>query len=175
MGEIPDLNLIAGYQPFAFDQLQVQPVAVPHDAREPAQFVFSDGRHKLGLLTDLGSLSDHVIEHYSGCSGLILEANHDPVMLAHGPYPPSLKRRVAGQWGHLSNAQARHLLEQIDCQQLQHLVVAHISEKNNSLELVQREFSQWHQRLGGMTYACQDQGFDWLLLSEPTGVCEQAS
>lgn len=169
VGEIPELNLIVGYQAFSVADMQIQPVAVPHDAREPAQFVVSACDQKLGVLTDLGSLSDHVIEQYRDCSALILEANHDPIMLANGPYPISLKRRVAGQWGHLSNAQALYFLEEVYCAKLQHLVVAHISQKNNSLDLVKNEFAQWQERIANLLYACQDEGFHWLKLGAPQG------
>jgi len=161
VGSIADLNLIAGYRPFQVADMLITPVAVPHDAREPSQFVIAANGVRLGLLTDLGSLSEHVVEQYRGCDALILEANHDPTMLANGPYPYSLKRRVAGQWGHLSNAQALQFLDEIYCQKLRQLVVAHISQKNNCLDLVRREFSLWHERIDSVLYACQNDGFHW--------------
>ncbi len=92
---------------FAVKGLCIDPVTVPHDAREPVQFRIQGGggRH-LGLLTDLGHPTEHVVQAFAGCDALVLECNHDVRMLAEGPYPPRLKRRVGGDWGHLANTQA---------------------------------------------------------------------
>lgn len=162
LGELPDLNLIHAYTPFTLNGLLVTPVAVPHDAREPAQFVFEYAGLRLGILTDLGSITPHVETSYQACDAMVLEANHDPFMLASGQYPPSLKRRVGGQWGHLSNQQAAGFLQRLDTLRLQHLVVAHISQKNNSLELAMAALEPVTQNVKQVTYACQEQGFDWL-------------
>ncbi|MES2674713.1 MAG: MBL fold metallo-hydrolase [Pseudomonadota bacterium] len=162
MGELPVLNLIHAYTPFVLKGLNVIPVAVPHDAREPAQFVFEYAGLRLGILTDLGSITPHVEASYQACDALVLEANHDPFMLASGSYPPSLKQRVGGQWGHLSNQQAAGFLQRLNTQQLQHLVVAHISQKNNSLDLARAALAPVTRDIKQVTYACQDQGFDWL-------------
>lgn len=72
------------------------PVPVPHDAREPVQYVFTDGMVRLGILTDLGHYTPHVISVYSQCHGLLLEANYDEEMLAMGTLSPIFKR--SGQW-----------------------------------------------------------------------------
>ena len=165
IGKLPKLNLIEGHQAFAIAGLDVQPVAVPHDAREPAQFVFADRHYSLGILTDLGSITPHVESSYQACDAMVLEANHDPTMLACGPYPASLKQRVGGQWGHLSNQQAAGLLQRLDVARLQHLVVAHISEKNNSLSIAREALDDVSASAGNVVYACQDQGFDWLELT----------
>lgn len=150
---------------FRVGNLDVQPVAVPHDAREPCQYLCHAGGRRLGVLTDLGSLTPHVVEAYGECDALVLECNHDPVMLAEGPYPPVLKRRVAGQHGHLSNAQAATLLEQINQDRLQHLVLSHLSEKNNTPEHAREAVEQvvpvGRERI---RVACQQRGFDWLEL-----------
>lgn len=167
-GVLPELNLIENYQSFNLGQLEVEPVAVPHDAREPAQFIFTYSGLSLGLLTDLGNISPHVERRYGRCQALILEANHDPMMLAGGPYPPSLKQRVGGLWGHLSNQQAAGFLERYPTQLLQHLVVAHISQKNNTLDLVRQELGPFAERVDNTLYACQDEGFDWLQLTSST-------
>lgn len=162
LGELPELRLIHGYAPFELNGLVVRPVAVPHDAREPCQFVFLHRQRRLGVLTDLGSITAHVEASYQDCDAMVLEANHDPMMLASGPYPPSLKQRVGGQWGHLSNQQAAGFLQRIDVRRLQHLVVAHISQKNNSLEVAQRTLADVTTDISRVTYACQDMGFGWL-------------
>lgn len=162
LGKIPQLILIKQYASFSVKGFTIHPVAVPHDAQEPAQFVFEAGDKRLGLLTDLGSITPHIESRYRACDALILEANHDPLMLASGPYPPSLKTRVAGAWGHLSNQQAASLLERVVCSRLQHLVVAHISEKNNSLELAKQSFGQFDLAESQVIYAGQNDGFDWI-------------
>ncbi|MFC6634772.1 MBL fold metallo-hydrolase [Microbulbifer taiwanensis] len=162
IGKLPRLHLIEGHQPFAVADIQVTPVAVPHDAREAAQFVFRNRGGSLGLLTDLGTVTPHVEAHFGDCDALVLEANHDPQMLAQGPYPPSLKRRVGGAYGHLSNQQAAGFLQRVGCDQLQHLVVAHISEKNNSVELARAALADAADKVANCIFACQQQGFDWL-------------
>lgn len=163
LGALPQVQIIEPGQVFSLGGFEIVPVAVAHDAAEPSQFVFHRAGKKLGLLTDLGSITASVIDAYQACDGLLVEANHDPVMLACGPYPASLKRRVAGQWGHLSNAQTQSLLQQLDISRLQHLVIGHISQTNNSicraaaaLEGILPHFP--------IHYACQNQGFDWLTL-----------
>ncbi len=162
LGELPDLRLIEGYAPFELDRLKITPVAVPHDAREPAQFIFEYAGVRLGILTDLGSITAHVEEHFQDLDAMVLEANHDPFMLASGSYPTSLKQRVGGLWGHLSNQQAAGFLQRLNCSRLQHLVVAHISQQNNSLELAEAALAPVTAGVKQITYACQNQGFDWL-------------
>ncbi len=129
---IPDLRLFSSHQTFAINDLELNPFPVPHDAREPSQFVFSDGDLRLGLLTDTGHITRHIVAMLDGCDALLLECNYDPQMLADGPYPEMLKRRVGGEQGHLSNAQAASLLVQLDASRLQHIIAAHVSEKNNT-------------------------------------------
>jgi phosphoribosyl 1,2-cyclic phosphodiesterase len=163
-GKLHDLNLIEGFQPFELGELLVEPVAVPHDAREPAQFIFTYQQTRLGILTDLGNISAHVEESYRDCDALVLEANHDPHMLASGPYPPSLKQRVGGAWGHLSNAQAAGFLERVNLQRLRQLVVAHISQQNNSVERASETLSAVVASIPEVVFACQDEGFSWMTL-----------
>lgn len=165
LGDLPGLQLIHAYAPFELDGLQVLPVAVPHDAREPAQFIFEYSGRRLGILTDLGSITPHVEACYQDLDAMILEANHDPGMLASGSYPPSLKQRVGGQWGHLSNQQAAGFLQRLNCERLQHLVVAHISQQNNSLEVARAALAPVTNVIQQVTYACQNQGFGWLSVS----------
>jgi len=134
-GEVAELNVFSSHQSFSIGDIEIQPFPVPHDAREPCQFVFSDGQHRLGLLTDVGSVTRHMIEALDGLDAFILEFNHDPDILAAGPYPPGLKARVGGNFGHLSNRQAVELLGRIDLCRLKLLVAAHLSEKNNCPDL----------------------------------------
>lgn len=162
LGKLPAVRLIEGYQDFELGPFRVQPVAVPHDAREPAQFVIAAAGKTLGILTDLGMITAHVQDSYQHCDALVLEANHDPVMLAYGSYPQSLKQRVGGPWGHLSNQQSAGFLAHFDVARLQHLVVAHISQQNNSLEVARQVLAPVAASAAQVIYACQDQGFDWL-------------
>lgn len=161
LGKMHQLNLIEGFHPFELGELRVRPVAVPHDAREPAQFIFEYEERRLGVLTDLGNISAHVEEYYRCCDALILEANHDPQMLVSGPYPASLKKRVGGPWGHLSNQQAAGFLQRADRQRLQQLVVAHISQQNNSVAHAREALAGVIDDIPSVIFACQDDGFDW--------------
>jgi len=172
IGKLPILELIKSYKPFTIQTVEVTPVAVPHDAAEPAQYIFSTNTARLGILTDLGSITPHVEMHYHLCDGLILEANHDSLMLASGQYPPTLKQRVGGAWGHLNNRQAADFLTRIDCSKLKTLVVAHISQQNNSFELAREAFDDINMALNDIRYACQDQGFGWISLD---GVVDDAA
>lgn len=153
---------IESHGKFEIGDIQVTPVAVPHDAREPSQFLFDGGAHRFGLLTDVGSVTPHMRRMFSGCAALLLECNHDLDMLEDGPYPPSLKHRVGGPLGHLSNTQAADLLRSLDKQWLQHLVAAHLSEKNNTQALARAALAEamdcdedW------IGVADQDTGLDW--------------
>ena len=139
------LPIIRGIDPdeaFAVGGIEFLPVPVPHDARQPVQFVCSDGAHKLGLLTDIGTLTTHVENCFSGCDAFILECNHDSDLLAYGDYPAPLKQRIAGKYGHLDNQSAAALLSRIDCSRLQHLFAAHLSQQNNRPVLAQKALSQ---------------------------------
>ncbi|TNE80487.1 MAG: MBL fold metallo-hydrolase [Gammaproteobacteria bacterium] len=162
------LKLIDSHSPFVYDDVEITPVSVPHDAREPVQYVFRHAGVTLGVLTDLGSVTPHVVEQFSRCDGLLLECNHDLEMLQDGSYPPSLKRRIASPWGHLNNEQSLALLDSIQTAQLQHLVLGHISQQNNALDIVRRVMRDMASRISSVHYARQDEGFSWLeLVSSP--------
>lgn len=155
---------ISGGQQFdVCDDLQVQAVTVPHDAAEPIQFVFtqrSSGR-RLGILTDSGHVTTHMKQAYDGVHALLLEFNYDEQMLQHGPYPWHLKQRVGGLHGHLSNVQSVQMLQQIDTGQLDCLIAAHISEKNNSAQIVQQMLQQAALKCEPIL-ATQQEGFAWV-------------
>lgn len=138
---LPDFRLIDGHSAFQAGEIEVQPFPVPHDAREPVQYAFSCGSRRLGVLTDTGGSTPHIEAILSGCDALVLECNHDPDMLRDGPYPPMLKQRVAGRFGHLDNGMAARLLASLDSSKLQHLIAAHLSEKNNTPELARAALS----------------------------------
>lgn len=157
-----DLHLIDSHTSFAVGDIEIHPFPVPHDAREPIQFVFTDGAVRVGVLTDTGTVTPHIRDMLNGCHALVLECNHDPEMLAQGPYPPSLKRRVAGRYGHLANPAAAELLASLDTGRLQHLIAAHLNQTNNTPDLARGALADalscdpaW------IAVADQALGFDW--------------
>ena len=162
--KLENFQPISGGQQFDLcEDLLVQAVTVPHDAAEPIQFVFtqrSSGR-RLGVLTDSGHITTHMKQAYDGVHALLLEFNYDEQMLQHGPYPWHLKRRVGGLLGHLSNDQSLQMLQQIDTRQLDCLIAAHISEKNNSVPIVEQLLQQAPVKRAPIL-ATQQQGFAWL-------------
>lgn len=159
---LPDCHVIDSHAPFAIGALEVRPFPVPHDAREPVQYAFSDGAHCLGVLTDSGSITQHIVAMLGACDALVLECNHDSEMLAASSYPAMLKRRIAGNFGHLANEQAAALLRQISTARLQHIVAAHLSEQNNRPPLAARALAS---ALGcgeaWIGLADQENGFAW--------------
>ena len=157
----PAPRIVSGEERFAVGGITVTPVTVPHDAREPVQFLFAAGGRRIGVLTDLGCITPHVVDSFNGCDGLLLEANHDIDLLSAGPYPQALKRRVAGDWGHLNNGQAAELLHAVERRCLQVLVLGHISQQNNAVHLVAQAMDPLRHDFHQVHYACQDQGFDW--------------
>lgn len=156
------LHWIIPDQPFRLDDVTIIPVTVPHDAHEPCQFLFEVENKKLGIITDLGSISAHVQAAFHHCDALLLEANHDLTMLWQGPYTASLKRRVASDWGHLNNQQAEDFVHSMNLSRLKSLILGHISEQNNSVDIVRQHFQQFEQSDRQVFYACQNEGFDWL-------------
>jgi len=157
-----DCHLIDGHAVFAIDGLEIRPYPVPHDAREPVQYAFSDGNHRLGVLTDSGSIPAHIVDVLRACDGLVLECNHDRELLAASRYPAQLKQRIGGRFGHLENGQAAALLQQVDTRRLQHVVAAHLSQENNRPHLAARALAsalgcgdEW------IGVADQDGGFGW--------------
>lgn len=156
------VEVIDGHTPFAIGDIELRPFPVPHDAREPTQFVFSDGACRLGVLTDAGCVTPHMVEMLSGCEALILECNHDAAMLAAGRYPPHLKRRIAGRFGHLDNAAAADLLAQVDRSRLRHVVAAHLSQENNTPALATAALAAvLNCEPGWLAVADQESGCDW--------------
>jgi len=122
---------IAAGQELRVGALAVTPVALPHDAAEPVGFIVADENGSVGVITDCGHPTPHVAAAFAGCDVLVLETNHDPDLLRTGPYPDSLKRRVGGRLGHLSNGQAAELLRLMGRPRLQVLILAHLSDENN--------------------------------------------
>jgi phosphoribosyl 1,2-cyclic phosphodiesterase len=163
--EVLNFKLINSYKSFECATALVEPYPVPHDAKEPAQFVFSTPEKRLGVLTDAGHITPHMINMLSGCHGLVLECNHDQELLNHSNYPWSLKQRVGGTYGHLNNQSANHLLQNICKKQLKHVIGAHLSQQNNTPQLAYHAISTGiDPTQTTINIACQDNGFDWVTL-----------
>ena len=162
LGQLPQLRYFNSHEKFAIHDLELSPYPVPHDAQEPAQFVFGDGQRRLGILTDVGCWTLHIEQQLSRCDALLVECNHDADMLFQGSYPASLKQRVGGRHGHLSNAQAAELLGRLDNTKLQHLVAAHLSQENNQPHLAQRALAEvFGCESDWIAVADQEQGLAW--------------
>lgn len=145
--------------------LQLQPYTVPHDAAEPLQLCCSDGARRLGVLTDAGSITGHLLTALQGCEALLLECNHDRAMLAASSYPASLKARVGGRLGHLANDSAAELLSACRHAGLRHVVAAHLSEQNNRPALAADALAAaLAADPGDIVVATARSGFDWLAL-----------
>ena len=158
----PCIDIIDSHSAFEFGDLSIHPFPVPHDAREPAQFVLEDGNARLGILTDAGHVTPHMVTMLDRCDALVLECNHDLDMLEAGVYPPHLKKRIASALGHLDNQAAASLLARIDRTRLRHVIAAHLSEQNNSPSLARAALCvvlncgpEW------VSVASQNDGFGW--------------
>jgi phosphoribosyl 1,2-cyclic phosphodiesterase len=159
---VPRVYGFDSHDVFAIGAVEVRPFPVPHDAREPVQFVLSDGARRIGVLTDIGTTTPHVEASLSGCDAIVIECNHDEGMLANGSYPYPLKQRIGGRYGHLCNDAAAALLRAIDTSRLAHVVAAHLSQQNNTPALARTALaaalgceSDW------IGIADQATGFDW--------------
>lgn len=149
--------------PFAVGDLQLRPYTVPHDAREPVQYVIGDGRVSLGVLTDAGQSTPHMVQMLGGCDALVLECNHDEQMLKNSTYPASLKWRIGGPFGHLSNRATGEILAQLDQSRLARVVGAHLSKQNNTPELARAALLEaLADSATEVMIACQEEGFGWL-------------
>lgn len=132
VSQIPRPRLFSGHgRGFRIGELLLRPIPVPHDAREPCQFVIEGAGRRLGVLTDAGTVTARMCDALKECDSLMLEANHDPQMLREGPYPPSLRQRVGGPFGHLSNRQSAELLDAVHHRHLKRVLLSHISAQNN--------------------------------------------
>lgn len=155
-------NCIDSHRDFYVGDICIKPVPVPHDAREPIQYILSNGKVQLGILTDLGHFTPHVVSSYSKCDALLLECNYDDDMLLDGPYPRFLKDRVSGMFGHLSNRQAADLLLALDLSRLKTLVIGHISAKNNDVSLIKAAIEPLCGEDIVLSFADQESGSPWM-------------
>jgi len=150
---------------FRIGEIDVTPFTVPHDAAEPCQYRFQANQKQVGILTDSGCITSHIVTQLQGLDALVLEFNHDIKMLAQGPYPPFLQRRVGGSHGHLSNCQSADLLRLLDHQRWKYLIGAHVSEKNNTTHLVKEAVDDVDRSLGERLQILEQRGpSQWFVL-----------
>jgi len=116
---------------FRIGDLVIEPFATSHDAAEPCGFIIREGDLRFGYCTDTGVVTEHVHDLLRHCDGIVLESNHCPDMLANGPYPESLKRRIRSKRGHLSNPDAAACLRNFG-KDVPQVILAHLSETNNT-------------------------------------------
>ncbi len=146
--------------------IELRPFTVPHDAQEPLQLRCSDGRSRLGVLTDVGSVTPHLLSALHDCDALLLECNHDAALLAGSSYPASLKARIGGRLGHLANDVAAKILGELRVRNLQHLVAAHLSERNNRPALARLALAEACGAVAAdIVVADPTLGFDWLSIA----------
>ena len=134
LGDLSDRQFFDCGSAFSVKTLTIQPFSVSHDAEDPAGFTVKQNGTKIGIATDLGIATSLVKEHLKNCHLMVIEANHDPVMLLQGPYPWPLKQRIKSRSGHLSNIDTRQLLQELKHDALEHVILAHLSETNNTPE-----------------------------------------
>lgn len=145
LGAIADLRHFTAGEILQWGQVSVETIATPHDGVDGVAFVVDDGHRRLGILTDLGHVFDALKDVIESLDAVLLESNYDPDMLATGPYPDFLKKRVAGPHGHLSNVEAAEVLNARASRRLKWACLAHLSEQNNTPALAVKTH---HQVLG---------------------------
>jgi phosphoribosyl 1,2-cyclic phosphodiesterase len=153
--------------PLWLKDLGIDPFSLPHDADDPVAFRISWHRRSLAIVTDLGYPSQLVRERIKGCHLLVLEANHDDAMLKAGPYPWPLKQRIGGKSGHLSNLQSSQLLRDVLHDELEQVVLAHLSETNNLPDLARLTAQEVvGSRDTRLSVASQRDVSEWFLLRD---------
>lgn len=125
----PRTRIFGMRAPFAIGEIEVHPLPVPHDAPQIA-VVLAHGGARAGIVTDVGHVRRDLVDHLRGCGTVLVESNYDPDMLAAGPYPPSIQRRITCGTGHLSNGQTAELLRALG-PDTESVVLLHLSQKNN--------------------------------------------
>ena len=128
-------NVFTTGAPFDIGDLHVEPFSVPHDAYDPVGFVISSRDFRIGIVTDMGTVTELIRQRLRGCHVLVMESNHDEDMLRAARRPWSLKQRIAGRQGHLSNRQAGELIAELGGPHLNTVLLAHLSSDCNRPEL----------------------------------------
>lgn len=152
-GERPHLDKLEKFESghrFQIGDIEVKPFTIPHDAADPVGFTFRAEGIKVSIATDLGYLPVNVRDHLRGSDVLVMESNHDVEMLRGGPYPWSVKQRVASNVGHLSNEKLADFFTGDYDNSAAFVVLAHLSEQNNHPEIARREAERALARRGGL-------------------------
>lgn len=158
-----DLHFCRDGVPFACGSFAITPYTVPHDAREPVQYTVTGGEVKLGVLTDAGQSTPYLVKILGGCDALVVECNHDSAMLAASSYPPFLKERIGGKYGHLSNESTGAILAALDRSRLRTVIGAHLSHQNNTPDLALAALKNAVDlEQTKIVIACQEEGFAWI-------------
>ena len=121
--------------PISLNDLAICPISTPHDARGSVGFRILAGEERIGYFTDIGHLSEGLLRGLAGCERIVIESNHDIEMLKNGSYPYSLKQRILGATGHLSNEMCAKLLPHLARHGSKSFMLAHLSEENNTPEI----------------------------------------
>ncbi len=138
-----NVNKFTAGQIFNIGSLKVKTFHTPHDAIDPIGIVVSTDKVRVGIVTDMGDVRQSVVHHLTKLDLLLLESNHDPVMLKNGSYPLKLKQRIKSRVGHLSNQQSIELFNKISNKgELKHLILGHLSEENNDPQIINKLFKE---------------------------------
>ena len=125
----------------SIEDMEIMPVRISHDAAKSRLLYGAVRIEKIGAATDMGCFSNEIVDHLKDCDSLLLEANHDINLLQVGSYPYSLKMRILGEKGHLSNDASARLIEKVLHPGLQHILLGHLSKENNFPELAYQTVS----------------------------------
>ena len=131
-GEIGDLRYFASGETVQFGKVTVETIRTPHDAEDGVVFVVDDGKHRLGIMTDLGHVFNGLGDVVASLDAVLLESNYDPELLANCSRPEWLKKRISGPEGHISNFEAAELLNAAASARMQWACLGHLSEENNT-------------------------------------------
>ena len=160
IGIVDEVNIINPGDIVVDNDLQVEVVPVPHDAREPCHYVFKKDTLKIGIITDFGSLTPKIIESYSNLNYLVVEANHDANLLMKSSYPTSLKNRIFGKLGHANNDLTFDLISQIKKDKLKKIIFCHLSKQNNQKEIIKHTVKEYFDKFQ-CEFISQENIFKW--------------
>jgi phosphoribosyl 1,2-cyclic phosphodiesterase len=160
IGIVDEVNIINPGDILVDNDLQVEVVPVPHDAREPCHYVFKKDTLKIGIITDFGSLTPKIIESYSNLNYLVVEANHDANLLMKSSYPTSLKNRIFGKLGHANNDLTFDLISQIKKDKLKKIIFCHLSKQNNQKEIIKHTVKEYFDKFQ-CEFISQENIFNW--------------
>lgn len=160
IGIVDEVNIINPGDIVVDNDLQVEVVPVPHDAREPCHYVFKKDTLKIGIITDFGSLTPKIIQSYSNLNYLVVEANHDANLLMKSSYPTSLKNRIFGKLGHANNDLTFDLISQIKKDKLKKIIFCHLSKQNNQKEIIKHTVKEYFDKFQ-CEFISQENIFNW--------------